>query len=72
MTVTIKQHKTDDYYVTLEIENRYGNNIYVVQVCPCYKNSDLCGYPIRENSYSSTEKQKALATYRRYIKRYCS
>lgn len=72
MTVIVKQYKTDDYYVTLEIENRYGNNIYVVQVCPCYKNSDLCGYPIKEISYSISEKQKALATYRRYIKRYCS
>lgn len=70
MSVTVEQYKTDNYYVTLEIENRYGNNIYIVQACPCYKDG-LCGYPEREMTYPISEKKKAYATYRRYIRNYC-
>lgn len=71
MTTVVKQHTNDNYYISLSIETRYGNDIYIVQVCPCYKNSDLCGYPIREMAYPINEKKKAYATYRRYVKKYC-
>lgn len=66
MTVTIKQHTTKNYYITMEWDKR---NIYVVQVCPII-DENLCGYPIREMTYSINEKQKAIATFNRYKKKY--
>ena len=66
MTMTIKSHKNDNYYITLEWSK---NNIYVVQVCPIIS-ENLCGYPIREITYPINEKNKANNTYNRYIKKY--
>ena len=42
MTMTIKQHKENGYYVTLDIEKE---GFYVVQVCPCHNNGNFnyCG-----------------------------
>ena len=70
MTVAIEQYETDKYYVEIAIENRYGNNIYVVQICHRF-DSGLCGFPINKMVYSIDEKKKAYATYRRYIRKYC-
>jgi len=70
MTVNINSCKNDAYYVSLSIENRYGNDIYVVQACPCINDCE-CGYPEREMTYPIKDKKKAYATYRRYINNYC-
>lgn len=69
MTTVIKQYKNNNYYITLEIKNRYDIAVYVVQVLPCFDKS-RCGYPISEISYPIKDRKKALATYRRYIKKY--
>ena len=69
MTTVIKQYKNNNYYITLEIENRYDVDVYVVQVLPCIDDS-RCGYPIMEMSYPIKDKKKALATYRRYVKKF--
>lgn len=66
MTVSIKEHINKNYYISMEWDK---NNIYVVQVCPRY-NDNLCGYPIREMTYTLNEREKALATFRRYKKKY--
>ena len=70
MTMTIKQHKENGYYVTLDIEKE---GFYVVQVCPCHNNGNFnyCGYPERKTAYAYNEKKKAEATFRRYVKKYC-
>ena len=70
MTVIVKQYENENYYISLGITTRYDRSIYLVQVYEMI-NGKPNGYPIREFSYPNAEKQKALATYRRYIKRYC-
>lgn len=69
MTVILKSCKSNDYYVSIEIENRYGKDVYVVQVCPYYGDC-LCGYPIKEMTYPYADKEKAYRAYRRYVKKY--
>ena len=69
MTTTVRSCMNDNYYITLEIERRHGNDIYVVQACPVIDVYE-CGYPEREITYSINDKKKAYATYRRYMKRY--
>ena len=71
MTVTIKSNTNDNYHVSLEMENRYGNDVYIVQVCPCIDDS-ICGYPEKEMIYSIADKKNAYATYNRYMKKYCN
>lgn len=69
MTVVEKSHYSDNYYITLEVEEgRYGF-YYEVQVCPRIGENE-CGYPVRSMTYSMKDRAKALATYRRYIKKY--
>ena len=70
MTVCIENHKTDDYYISLEVTRRYNREIYMVQVCPRIDEC-RCGYPIREMTYSMQDEKKARATYRRYIRECC-
>ena len=70
MTVIVKQYENENYYISLEITTRYNRSIYLVQVYEM-TNGEPNGYPIKEISYPINEKQKALATYRRYIKKYC-
>ena len=76
MTLVIKQHTENDFYVTLELDKGglYTANkqkfIYVVEVCPIHKNN-MCGYPIRKMTYAYNDKKKAEATFRRYVKKYC-
>lgn len=65
MTFVEKQHANKNYYISLE----YENNCIIVQVCPRH-DENLCGYPIRKMTYSINEKEKANATFKRYIKKY--
>ena len=67
MTLAIKQHTENGYYVIMEWDK---TNIYRVAVCPCYDES-RCGNPINEMTYSINDKKKAEATFRRYVKKYC-
>lgn len=71
MTTVIKSCESNDYYVSLNIENRHGNDVYIVKVYPCIDECK-CGYPEKETTYSINDKQKAYETYKRYIKKYCS
>lgn len=71
MTTVIQQHTNNSYYVSLSITRKYGNEIYVVQVCPCYENN-TCGHPEREMTYPISNKKNAYATYKRYVKKYCN
>lgn len=66
MTMTIKSHKNDNHYISMEWDK---NNIYVVQVCPII-DENLCGYPIRKMTYAINEKAKAQNTFNRYVKKY--
>ena len=68
MTIVEKQHTTPNYYISMEMETRRAGCVYVVKVHPMYGNE--CGYPIRTAIYPTNEKKKALATYKRYIKKY--
>lgn len=65
MTFVEKNHTNENYYISLS----YENNCYSVQVCPRIDEC-LCGYPIRTMTYALSEKDKALATYKRYVKKY--
>lgn len=69
MTTVVKQHKTEKYYISIEMTERNGNAIYKVQACPRF-DEYRCGYPIIEATYPINEKEKAYATYRRYKKKY--
>ncbi len=64
-TVVIASKETKNHYISVELQNRYGNNFYIVQVCPKQKDN-LCGYPIREVIYRS--EKKAKAAFNRYIR----
>ncbi len=71
MTIVIKSVKNNHYYITLEIEERYGKLCYIVQACPILnKDLHLCGCPTREITYTMDEKKKACATFNRYTKKY--
>ena len=67
MTLAIKQHTENGYYVIMEWDK---TNVYRVAVCPCY-DENRGGYPINEMYYTMEEKKKAEATFRRYVKKYC-
>ena len=65
MTTTIKQHKTKTHYISLYAEG----NLLIVEACPlCGENT--CGYPVNKMSYHYSEQKKAVATFKRYIKKY--
>ena len=70
MTVCIESYKGNGNYCEIEIVEGSTNNIYVVSVCPIIDDL-LVGYPIKKATYPISEKKKAMATYRRYIKTYC-
>ena len=70
MTVCIESYKGNGNYCEIEIAESYTNNSYVVSVCPIIDDL-LVGYPIKKATYPISEKEKAMATYRRYIKTYC-
>lgn len=69
MTIVVESCITDNYLISIEIEERYGNRYYKVQACP--KRGDVMyGYPEREMAYRMNQKDKAYATYKRYKKKY--
>ena len=68
MTIVEKQHATQNHYISVEITNVCGATVYSVKVCPIYGN--YCGNPIQKATYPINEPKKALATYKRYIKKY--
>ena len=69
MTITEKSHLNDRYYITLNaVKGRYGF-YYEVQVCPRIGENE-CGYPVRNMMYSLNDKANALATFRRYKRKY--
>lgn len=67
MTKNLKQHTENGYYVILEWDKA---NVYRVAVFPL-QNKHLCGYPVKEMTYSINDKKNAEATYRRYVRKYC-
>ena len=70
MTICIENYEGNGNYCEIEIAESYTNIVYVVSVCPIIDDL-LVGYPIRKATYPISEKKKAMATYRRYIKTYC-
>lgn len=70
MTTVISIYTNNLYNVSIGIERRYESEIYIVQACPCI-NEHMCGHPEREMIYPISERSKAYATYRRYVKKYC-
>lgn len=70
MTVCIESYKGNGNYCEIEVAENYTNIVYVVSVCPIIDDL-LVGYPIKKATYPISEKKKAMATYRRYIKTYC-
>lgn len=71
MTVTLRQHKGNGYYVSLEQIFINDGIVLVVQACPTF-GEQLCGYPEREMIYPLAEEKKAIRTYKRYVKKYCT
>lgn len=69
MTTVEKSHKNNNYYITLDITEKYGVYCYVVSVCPRI-NECMCGYPIKEMTYPLSEKVKADRSFKRYVKKY--
>lgn len=69
MTVCLDHHEGNGKYVNIKITEGYGSSIYVVTVYPVF--DGYIGRPEREKMYPMSEKKKALATYKRYIKKYC-
>ena len=67
MTLTIKQHKNNNYYISMEFVTH--NNCFNVSVYPLI-DTNMCGYPVREMWYSYGEKAKAQRTFNRYKKTY--
>ena len=67
MSLVIKKHKNENYYISMS----YEDNLIVVQVCPIV-NDDFCtcGYPIKKMTYTPNDKRNANATFNRYIKNY--
>ena len=69
MTIIERSHTNNNYYITLEINERYGKNYYTVQACPMI-GEHMCGFPEKETTYAINEKEKAIRTYNRYVKKY--
>jgi hypothetical protein len=65
MTTTIKQHKTKTHHISLYAEG----NLLIVEACPLY-DDHTCGYPVNKMTYHHSEQKKAVATFKRYIKKY--
>lgn len=65
MTTIIKQHETKTHCITLEAEG----NLLIVEACP-FCGDHICGYPTSRMTYHYTEEKKAVATFKRYIKKY--
>lgn len=65
LTTTLKQHKTKSHYISMYSEG----NLLIVDACPLYSNN-TCGYPESKMTYHYSEQKKALATFKRYIKKY--
>lgn len=67
MTLAIRQHTENGIYVVMEARG----NLLVIEACQCQENN-RCGYPVATSQvYSINEKNKADATFRRYVKKYC-
>lgn len=71
MTVTLRQHEGNGYYVSLEQILTNNGIVLVVQACPAFE-EQLCGYPEKEMRYPLAEEKKAIRTYKRYVKKYCT
>ena len=69
MTINIMKHKTDKYYIYMEAGFTERGTYYEVAVCPMLEDH-MCGYPIRNMIYTSSEEKQAKATFRRYVKKY--
>lgn len=69
MTVCLDRHEGNGKYVNIKITEGYGSCIYVVTVYPVFEG--YIGRPEREMIYAHSERKKAIATYKRYIKKYC-
>lgn len=72
MTITVKDHDNENYYISLDMEKGYNFNFYYS--VKCYykiKSRDGCEYlREREMSYPLSDKKKALATFNRYKRKY--
>ncbi len=64
MTFVEMQHTNNNYH----IEMLYEFGLFYVRVCPM--NDSLCSYPIAQTFYTKDEKKKAIATFKRYVKKY--
>ena len=71
MTVTLRQHEGNGYYVSLEQILTNNGIVLVVQVCPAF-GEQLYGYHEKEMRYPLAEEKKAIRTYKRYVKKYCT
>lgn len=69
MTTVILTHENERYYTTMSFEARTYGNVYIVETCPRL-DSCRCGYPERQMIYGENERKKAVATFKRYCKKY--
>lgn len=66
MTLGIKQHKENGYYITLYWDK---TNVYIVEAYQ--EHNGVYGYPFKRMVYVINDKKNAEATFRRYVKKYC-
>ena len=69
MTVVVRNHTSENYSITLAVEQGYYGPYYSVQVCPRISYCE-CGYPIRDMTYPISEEKRANATFNRYKRKY--
>lgn len=69
MTMSIRQHTNENYYIVLEVDFGYYGPYYNVEVCPRISECE-CGYPIKKMTYPITEEKKAKETFNRYKRLY--
>lgn len=72
MTFTVKSHKGNHHYITMESTVRHGIPVYIVSVypIPSEREPDILGFPERETVYPHTRKKNALAAFNRYKRKY--
>lgn len=72
MTFTVKSHKGNHHYITMESTVRHGIPVYIVSVysIPSEREPDIIGLLEREMVYPYSQKKNALAAFNRYKRKY--
>lgn len=70
MTVCIKSYSGNGVYCALDLSEAYGKMTYTVTASEMIDNQRV-GSPFAKAAYPENERAKAVATYNRYVRKYC-